>query len=295
MSDLKENSKKRPEIDFIDACLIVWAERRTAVIVGLLPLIASIIMAVLSTPIYRAEILLIPANAKDGAEVASNISGQIGGFASLAGISLGGGDDRKNEAIATLKSRTLTNAFVSDNNLLPILFEKQWDSNLGRWKENLSRVPTLWDAYKKIDQIRRLDEDKKTGLLKLSVEWKSAELSAKWADYIVKRTNQHLRAKAIERADQNISFLRKQLNETSIVEVRQALYRLIESELKTVMLAQSSEEYAFRIIDPAVVPEEKIWPKRLLLIILGGLSGLFLGVLSALLIGIFGIRRRSAA
>lgn len=225
--------------------------------------------------------------------MASGLSGQLGGLASLTGISLGGENDRKNEAVATIKSRTLTNAFVSDNDLLPVLFSQQWDPKTKDWREAVSKAPTLWDAYKKIDRIRRLDEDKKTGLLKLTVEWTDAELAAQWATDLIKRTNQHLRAQAIERADRNIGFLRRQLNETSVIEMRQALYRLIESELKTAMLAQGSEEYAFRVIDPAVVPEEKIWPKRMLLVILGILSGLFLGVFSALVAATLEARRNA--
>ncbi len=293
MNNQLASSNKASESDFLDVCAMVWNRKRTILVVGMLPLIASVLLAFFSSPIYRAEVLLIPANARESNEMASGLSGQLGGLASLTGISLGGENDRKNEAVATIKSRTLTNAFVSDNDLLPVLFSQQWDPKTKDWREAVSKAPTLWDAYKKIDRIRRLDEDKKTGLLKLTVEWTDAELAAQWATDLIKRTNQHLRAQAIERADRNIGFLRRQLNETSVIEMRQALYRLIESELKTAMLAQGSEEYAFRVIDPAVVPEEKIWPKRMLLVILGILSGLFLGVFSALVAATLEARRNA--
>ena len=45
------------------------------------------------------------------------------------------------------------------------------------------------------------------------------------------------------------------------------------------MLAHVKTEYAFAIIDPAVVPEKRVWPNRILLAALGLAAGFALGVL----------------
>lgn len=58
---------------------------------------------------------------------------------------------------------------------------------------------------------------------------------------------------------------------------------MIEAQTKTKMLANTQEEYAFRILDKAVVPEEKIRPKRTLIVVLGVMIGLIMGVFSAFL------------
>jgi LPS O-antigen subunit length determinant protein (WzzB/FepE family) len=55
-------------------------------------------------------------------------------------------------------------------------------------------------------------------------------------------------------------------------------YQLIEEQTKTLMLAEVKEEFAFKTIDPAVVPEEKAGPKRALQCILAALLGVMLGV-----------------
>jgi uncharacterized protein involved in exopolysaccharide biosynthesis len=39
------------------------------------------------------------------------------------------------------------------------------------------------------------------------------------------------------------------------------------------MLANVQEEFAFRVIDPAVVPEVRSKPKRKLIVVLGGVLG----------------------
>ena len=57
----------------------------------------------------------------------SSALGSVSGFAALAGLGLGGNDYATEEAIAVLKSESLTEAFIQDNNLLPELFPKSWD------------------------------------------------------------------------------------------------------------------------------------------------------------------------
>jgi len=285
-----------PRADLTFAQLGQMIRKRWPLIAGftLMSVVISALVAFLSKPIYSAEVLMMPVAVNDASSSVSGFGGQLGGLASLAGLSLGTMDDRKAEAIATLKSRALTDAFVSENNLLPVLYASKWDEATQQWKTAPDKVPTLWDAYKRIKQIRKLDEDKKTGLLTLEVDWNDPQLAARWANELAARANRLLRKQAIERADRNIGYLRQQINETSLVEVRQALYRLVETELKTAMLAQSSEDYAFRVIDPAVVPQEKIWPKRALLLIVGLFAGLFLGSLFAVLSGVAAAEKHNA-
>jgi LPS O-antigen subunit length determinant protein (WzzB/FepE family) len=58
---------------------------------------------------------------------------------------------------------------------------------------------------------------------------------------------------------------------------------MIQSQTETIMLAKVREEYAFKTIDPAVVPEEKTEPKRALICVLGTLLGGMAGVLWVLI------------
>jgi len=60
------------------------------------------------------------------------------------------------------------------------------------------------------------------------------------------------------------------------------------------MLANVRKEYAFKVIDPAVVADEGayVWPKRFLLIWLGLIVGLSIGIFVALLLGAIDRARR---
>ena len=93
--------------------------------------------------------------------------------------------------------------------------------------------------------------------------------------------NERLRARAIDEATRNIAFLNAQIPQTSVVEVQHAIYNLIESETKTLMLANVRKEFAFTVIDPAVPPERKYRPKRSVYVAFGLFLGLAIGVLAA--------------
>lgn len=233
-------------------------------------------------PVYRAEMVLTSVAGDRNQSSMGGLS-NLGGLASLAGISIGQDSDRKVEALATLQSRALTEAFIKDQALLPVLFYKRWDKANARWKDSwLGRAPTLWDGNKKFSEIRDVREDKKSGLITVAVEWSDPELARQWVTEIVSRTNELLRQRAISRSESNRSYIQIQLQSATVVEVRQALFHLIENEIKSSMLAQSSGDYAFNVIDPAVVPEEKVRPQRGLITALAFVAGLMLTSLYAL-------------
>jgi hypothetical protein len=50
--------------------------------------------------------------------------------------------------------------------------------------------------------------------------------------------------------------------------LKTVFYQLIEEQMKTVMLANITDEYFLQTIDPAVVPEESESPKRALMLVL---------------------------
>ena len=60
-------------------------------------------------------------------------------------------------------------------------------------------------------------------------------------------------------------------------------FELIQSQTETIMLAKVREEYLFKVIDPAIVPEQKYGPKRALICVLGTLLGGMLAVLLVLI------------
>jgi len=241
----------------------------------------GLLIGFLSTPVYRAEILLAPV-ANEGGGRLSAMAGQFGGLASLAGIDLGGNGAGINEALAVLNSREFTNKFILDENLMPILFNKAWDVSKKSWKKEIE-PPTLWEAYTIFNKsVRSVSLDKKTKHVTLYIDWIDPVIAASWANKMISRLNARLRSDAIKESEENLRFLRKQISETSIVQIQKSIFGLVEVEMKKAMLANVSKEYAFKVIDPAVVPEQKIKPKRRSIAIMSFIIGGVFGVIVSL-------------
>jgi len=236
----------------------------------------------LLTPVFRAEVLLEPVQRDSTLGGLASLAGRVGDLASISGINQVGGDDSAT-SIATLKSRALTETLIKDEGVMPLLFPSDWDAQKRAW-EDPNDPPTMWEAFEKFDEkIREVKEDRKTGLVTLAIEWEDPVLAARWANSLVKRVNAKRREEAIRLATSSIAYLRKELRTAGAVELQQAIYRMIETQMKTVMLARSTEEYAFRVIDPAVPPKKKIRPKRRLIALGAMVFGALLGVYAAVL------------
>jgi hypothetical protein len=212
----------------------------------------------------------------------------VGGLASLAGISLGGSDSLEKKALAALKSRSLISTFVTERKLMPVLFAHKWDEERGAWKARLSpdEVPTADDAYALFDKkIRRVSVDQKTGIVRLGVLWKDRKQAAEWANALVSLVNSRMRQEQIAEARASRAYIASVLANVEVASVRQALYRMDESHLRREMLARVRDQFAYRIIDPAVVPDEDRFksPARLLILLMGLMGGFVLGVIAVFL------------
>lgn len=119
-------------------------------------------IAFLTTPEYRATIILAPANTGGsglGGALSSSL-GQLGGIASMVGLNVGSSEPGTEEAIAVLRSRQFTESFISDKGLLPQLFPSMWDRKTSAWKVSAEKQPTLGRGYKVFDE--EFDRSRKT-------------------------------------------------------------------------------------------------------------------------------------
>jgi uncharacterized protein involved in exopolysaccharide biosynthesis len=157
-------------------------------------------------------------------------------------------------------------------------------------------APSTLDIYKTFSEdVLTIRKDGKTGLISLGVQWRDPVLAAHWANALVQRLNEHQRQNAIREAQQSIDYLNQQLAATSVVDMQQSIYRLIESQTKVIMLANVKQEYAMQVIDPALAPEKRLRPQRMLIVTLGALFSLFVGLFTVFVLqGVKTLRQQAA-
>jgi uncharacterized protein involved in exopolysaccharide biosynthesis len=275
------------EIDLLEYWNVIWKKRLFILGISFLAAVLAAGISLMMPNIYRAEALLAPMGGEEGK---GGLLGGLGGLASLAGVSVGGSSSIE-ENIAVLKSREFIWAFVKDEKLMPILFADAWDAEAKQWKvEDKDKQPSLWDAWRLLNNVLATNIDKNSGLVRLSVDWEDAELATQWVNALVQRINTYLREQAIAQSQEKLKYLNAELSRTQIEENRQALYGLISAEQKQAMLANTQQDYAFRVIDPAVVPDKKVKHKRAIIVIL---SAFVVGFLSIVFVFIQeGLRKR---
>jgi uncharacterized protein involved in exopolysaccharide biosynthesis len=224
--------------------------------------------------VFRGEATIAPAETN---QQASFPLPGIEGLASLAGIAMPA-SEKLEEHLAVLRSREFVWRFVREYDLMPILFEDEWDAANERWdSDDIEEQPTQWDAYRLFTRkVFSVNKDAKTGLVKVSIDWYDPMLASAWANQIIELLNEHLRTIAIQRSRKNLEYLNQELEGIKVSEMRQTLYQLIEQEQRTAMVVNTQKEYAFRVLDPAAPPDKKVRPKRALLTILAGILGVLL-------------------
>lgn len=280
--------------DDIDLSLVfmrLWAARHWIFVSVIVSTALFAAVAFLSTRIYTSATVFVSAGS-DRPALGDSLRGSIGGLASLAGInlgSLGAGGAETQEALAVLKSRQFTEAFISQRQLMPELFPNAWDESTKTWKAG-KRPPTPAKAYKYFNtRVRSVVEDKKTGLIELRINWRNREEAALWANELLDLLNEEMRRRAMTKADAAVGYLEKELQSTDQVATREAINRLIETQVKQRMLANVTQEYAFRVVDKAMPADanDPVKPRKLLLLAAGPLVGLVIGVAGVLVLGWF--------
>jgi LPS O-antigen subunit length determinant protein (WzzB/FepE family) len=118
-----------------------------------------------------------------------------------------------------------------------------------------------------------VSENNDNGMVTLSVKSLSPFAAKNWTEWLVRDINEHMRKRDVQEAEARINYLEEKLRDTNITGMQQVFYQLIESETRTVMLANARKEYVFQTVDPAVVPQEKSEPKRAMIVVVATMLG----------------------
>jgi len=257
-------------IDVIALFRLLWAHKLLISTLTLLAGVAAVVLALTATHIYRADTVVAPALESNLGGASASVGGRLGGLASLAGIDLGRSGPGGQHAQAVLQSRRLVEEFISRNDLVGVLLPPGEDQ-------------TLWRAVQKFrESVVSMSRDDADGTTTITVEWTDPAIAAQWANGLVTLANEIIRAQALSDSQRNVDYLRKQAETTNVVEMQRVMYELIQSETKNLMLANARADYAFTVIDPAVVPESRDRPKRRLMVTTGLALGFILASLFVL-------------
>lgn len=291
------------EIDLRQLLKTLWDSKWIIILTTLVFAVGSVFYSLSLPNIYKSDALLAPADSSSNSGL-SGMGGQLGGLAALAGVNIGNGEISKSDlAVKIMKSRQFIGEFIKKHDLLvPLMATKGWDltndsliynekvynSKTGQWLREPNGVftsqPTKQEAYDVFsEKIFNIIEDKESGLYTITVKHYSPNVARQWVSWLVEDINEVMRKRSIADASRNLRYLNSQLNKTSIADMQNTFYKLIEEQTKSLMLAEVQEEFVFKIIDPAITPEQKFEPKRAVICILITFLGLALSIIFVLM------------
>jgi uncharacterized protein involved in exopolysaccharide biosynthesis len=263
------------ETSLADVIRLLWRRRRLVLVLTILSTACGAIYAFTARPMFRADVVVMLAGKS---RIGSGLS-QLGGLASLAGINLDSSDGSQTP-LAVLRSQSLARDFILRKGLVVDLTERKglyaW---LRSWRVSRTEAADIRDAVRSFDdRVRRVTDDKKSGLVTLSIVWVDGETAAIWANELISSVNNRLRAQSESEAEKNIGYLEKEIAGTSVPALQQSLSKMLESEMQKLLLAKGNDEFAFKIIDPATPPKERSFPNRTLVLAGSLILGLILSI-----------------
>ena len=264
--------------------------------------IGSVLYAISLPNIYSSYGVLAPAQGKNAA---SSLLNQYSGMASLAGISLGSNNtDRSSEAIERMRSYDFFSEIIlpeiNYENLVAveawelssntIIYDDQvFNNNSKKW---VNGMPSYQDGYEIFNDILDIYQDKKTFFISISIKHKSPYISKSWTELVIKKINSSMRDIERNNTSKSVEFLNNQIKKVSYSEIREAIASIQETQIRSLMLIESNEDYIFKTLNTPIVPEKKSEPKRSIIAILGTILGFFISLAIVLVHHFFNIYKK---
>ena len=272
MENRTESQLLSDEITLLDLWNIIYESKFFIAFFTIIFSLCSAFYSFSLPPVWKVNLMMISPE-----ETQTNFkdTGNLGNLASLVGINFPQTSNKQQTALAILDSRIFLEKFIVENNILKKLYTDDWDEINDKWKIN---PPEIWSAVNLFKSINSNKLDPDTGVIIFSLEWEDPEIATQWANNLISSLNDFLREEEIKNSESNIFFLEEQAKTVSISNLRLMLDGLILEEIKKITLAKTTKDFAFRVLDPAVIPLERHGPQKRLIILFGTIIGFVISI-----------------
>ena len=224
----------------------------------------------------------------------------LGGFASLAGISMSSGSRGDFVIFKELMTSVEVSKIVFNNkDLVKEIYANEWDLSNNSFSEpQISNTKAYINKFKRLvtgnkeviyqpPNARRLaiyisnnltvDEDSDTGFLVITTETSKPDMLLLLISEVTKATDNIMRQRYVNFSQEPLDFYKDKLRVSRSREHREALAELIMIEEQKLMLAERGKHFtAEPFIDP-VISQYPTSPKPKLALVVSLIFGLFIG------------------
>lgn len=296
------------EINLLDYWRVIWKWKYFIILLVFITSLTSAIHSLSKIDIFQATAIISPLSEDKSSGGLSILTQQLGG---LPGISLPPSTS-VSEIMNLFNSNMIREKMIERYDLFPILFPDRWDKEKKEWKKEVesgfslnpflliknitelikpkkinsnplskkdSSGPSLWDGLRTLNSIYIIKSKENT--ISISAEFPNPEMTVNLVNYIISTLTEHISSEAKQSANIKRRYLEEQLRTTADPIIRQKIYTLISQQVETAMMSEMKEEFAFKVIDPARVPDRRIRPDRSQTVLLSIIVSFFLGIFLA--------------
>ena len=242
---MPEKEEYRSEINLLDYINILARHKNLIIITVAITVVATAIISFLSPRIYEAKAVIMPVAQSQEPSGMSAVALQFGITTNQT--------SNTSELFSLLQSNILMERVIIKNNLIPVFFGEEAKGK----KEN----ELIWDGIRYLkNSIYKVRDNKRDGIIELSVEFKDPEMSASILTGILAELTDYMSSEAKRVADTNKNYLESLIDKNSDPLIKQKIYALIARQIEVSMMAEVKENFAFKILDPPKIPDRKMRP-----------------------------------
>jgi len=261
------------EIHLLEYIHILVRKKKLILAIVVVSVTATVIISFLSPKIYEARAVIMPSTQPQEQSSMNTVASQLGLLSAQT--------SNASEIISLLQSTILMERVIKTYNLLPIFF--------GKDAAGQKPVKKIWDGIRYLKKrIYKVRDNKRDGIIEISVQFKDPEVSAKIVTYILAELTDYMSGEAKRVAETNRKYLESLIDKNADPLIKQKIYSLIARQLEISMMAEVKENFAFKILDPPKVPDRKIKPAIGANSILSFVLSLFAAIFIALLMEYIG-------
>ena len=302
MTKLDQNNpndfSKDEVIDLRELFDLLWGGKKLIILITSVFVLCSIIYGKSLENHYKSETLMSIEEGSGGG------FSQAGGLASLAGFSITAVSTKGPMVTNTINSRAFFKHLISvDESILPSLIAvESYDSESKKLvfnsdiydaanKQWLVPPPSYIRAFSAYRSVLHISYIATTRLVSMTAEHVSPIFAKELLDIVIREADDLIRKKDQQSADEALGYLTAELSKTSLIEIKNAINKLIMSQIQTQMMTRISTNYVFNMIEPPYLPYRISSPSRSFIYLIGTVLGLVISILWLLIRRYFALKK----
>lgn len=236
----------------------------------------------------------------------SQLNGSLGALARLGGVNVSnitGGAGQFQLFVNALNSRVAADYLARDQHLMREMYPHEWSVRENRWKppsrplhyvasgvENMLGIsvepwhqPSGEDVYTYLEYNLQVDDDSKMPTITLNIQSDKPEVAQELLTKLTTGVDAILRQRALNRANDYIAYLTKELDKVTVTDYRAALIEHLAEQEQIRMMASANVSFAAQVFSGPSRSTKPTAPKSLLLLFFSLAVGALLGARAAVL------------